>query len=136
MKLRILMFICSSILLYACVQSPGFKGDGYAFIRSNYPIVKANGEEVEPLYKLDIESGKNTLVIVYNTYRHDYYCRFGWTAEADTVYEVTDQENSYPLTLHRWVRTNSLWASRLDPMEPLECIKKPRRGNTADDSST
>ena len=133
MKLRILMFICSSLLLYACVQSPGFKGDGYAFIRSNYPIVKANGEEVEPLYELDIESGKNTLVIVYNTYRHDYYCTFSWNAEANTVYEVTDQENIYPLTLYRWVRTNSLWASRLDPIDPLECIKKPRRGNTTDE---
>ena len=101
--------------------------------RSNYPIVKANGEEVEPLYKLDIESGKNTLVIAYNTYRHDYYCRFSWNAEANTVYEVTDQDNRYPLTLYHWVKVNSLWASRFDPMDPLECINKPRRVNTTDE---
>ena len=49
-------------------------------------------------------------MIVYNTYRHDYYCSFRWTAVADAVYEVTDQENRYPLTLYRWVKTNSLWA--------------------------
>mgnify|MGYP001827390816 FL=1 len=98
--------------------------------------MNVNGKKIEPAYRLDLKAGENTVLIVYHTYRHDYYCRFGWTAEADTVYEVTDQENRYPLTLYRWVRSNSLWASRLDPMDPLECIKKPRRGNTADDSST
>lgn len=133
MKLRLIMFICSSLCLYACVQAPVIKGEEYAFIRSNYPIVKVNGNEVEPLYKLDIETGNNTLVIVYNTHRHDYYCTFSWNAEASTVYEVTDQGNRYPLTLYRWVRTNSLWASRLDPVDPLECVRKTRRENSADE---
>ena len=81
---------------------------------------------------LDIESGDNKLVIVYNTYQHDYYCTFSWTAVENTAYEVTDQENQYPLTLYRWVRTNSLWASRLDPLDPLECIREPRRGKIDD----
>jgi len=130
---RIVFSTCIFIMLSACVQPTVFKGDGYAHIRSNFPIVNSNGDKVEPVYELDMEAGETTLVIVYNTYRHDYYCTFSWTAVANTVYEVTDQENQFPLTLYRWVRTNSLWASRLDPMDPLECIKKPRRGNTTDE---
>ena len=133
MNLRIILMICTCLLLSACVRAPEFKGDDYAFIRSNYPIVNVNGKEVVPAYKLDIETVENTVVIVYNTYQYDYYCTFSWIAVANTVYEVTDQENQFPLTLYRWVRTNSLWVSRLDPMDPLECIKKPRRGNTTDE---
>ena len=130
---RILFFTCIFLIVSACVQPTVFKGDGYAYIRSNYPVVNINGDKVEPVYELDMEAGENTLVIVYNTYRHDYYCTFSWTTVANTVYEVTDQENQYPLTLYRWDRSNSLWASRLDPVDPLECTKKPRRGNTTDE---
>ena len=120
------MLICACFLLNACVQAPDIKGGDYALIRSNYPIVSVNGVEAEVAYSADIEAGTNTLVIVYNTYRHDYYCSFRWTAAANTVYEVTDQENRYPITLYRWVKTNGLWASRLDPLEPLECVGKQR----------
>ena len=127
MNLRIILFICTYLFLSACVQAPAFKGDGYAFIRSNYPIVSVNGNEVEPEYRLDIEAGENILVIVYNTYQHDYFCTFNWTAVVNTVYEVTDQENRYPLTLYRWVKTNSLWASRLNPVDPLNCTVEQRR---------
>ena len=112
-------------MLCACIKQPVLKGDGYALIRSNYPIVSVNGNNIEQTYRLDIESGENTLVIVYNTYRHDYYCTFRLNAVEGTVYEVTDQENQFPLTLFRWVRTNSLWASRLDPVDPLGCSQKP-----------
>jgi len=132
MSLRITLFIYTCLLLSACVQAPDIKGNGYAFIRSNYPIVSVNGVEVEAAYSADIEAGENTLLIVYNTYQHDYFCTFNWTAVANTVYEVTDQENRYPLTLYRWVKTNSLWASRLDPMDPLECVRKARRRNNDD----
>ena len=118
------MLICY-LLLSACIKQPVIKGDGYALIRSNYPIVSVNGKEVDQTYRLDIESGENTLVIVYNTYRHDYYCTFRLKAVEGTVYEVTDQDNQYPLTLFRWVSTNSLWASRLDPTDPLDCSRKP-----------
>jgi len=127
MNLRILLFISTFLFLSACIKVPVIKGDGYAFIKSNYPIVSVNGVDVEPVYKLDIEAGENTLVIVYNTYQHDYYCTFAWAAVEYTVYEVTDQDNRYPLTLYRWVKSNSLWASRLDPVDPLECIREPRR---------
>jgi len=121
MNLRIILFICSSLLLGSCVQAPTFKGENYALITSNYPIVSVNGVETEDTYKLDIDTGENTLVIVYHTYQKDYHCTFTWDAVAGTVYEVTDQENKFPLTLYRWVRTNSLWANRLDPADPLEC---------------
>jgi len=127
MRLRVILLSCVGLLLNACVQPPVFKGDGYAFIRSNYPVIKVNDEEVEPLYRLDIEAGENTLLIVYNTYQYDYYCTFNWIAEPETAYEVTDHENQYPLTLYRWVRNNSLWASRLDPVDPVECTEKSRR---------
>ena len=132
MSLRNILFICTCLFLSACVQAPVFKEEGYAFIRSNYPIVSVNGEEVEPAYRLDIEAGENTMVIVYNTYQNNYYCTFSWTALAGTVYEVTDQDNRYPLTLYRWVRTNSLWASRLDPVDPSDCMREPRRRNNVD----
>ena len=121
--IAVILFLCVS----ACVKAPVFKQGNYAFIRSNYPIVNVNGVKVEPAYRLDIEAGENILVIVYNTYQHDYFCTFSWTALANTAYEVVDKENRYPLTLYRWVRTNSLWASRLDPADPLECAQKPRR---------
>ena len=133
MSMRTLLLVCTMLFLSACVQQAVFKVDGYALIKSNYPIVSANGVEIEHTYRLEVEEGENTLTIVYNTYQHDYFCTFKWTAVANTVYEVTDQENRYPLTLYRWVKTNSLWASRLDPVDPLECINKPRRGNTTDE---
>lgn len=121
MSLRITSYICSSLILASCVQAPIFKGEGYALLTSNYPVVSVNGVAVEDTYKLDIDTGENTLVIVYHTYTKDYHCTFTWTATAGTAYEVTDQENSYPLTLYRWVRKNRLWALRLDPVDPLEC---------------
>ena len=126
MNHRILLIICAGLFVSACVQVPEIKGDNHALIRSSYPIVSINGVEVEAAFTAAVEAGENTLLIVYNTYRHDYYCTFRWTAVADAVYEVTDQENRYPLTLYRWVKTNSLWASRLDPVDPIECISKRR----------
>ena len=111
----------SNLVLCSCVQPPAIKGEGYAVIESNYPIVTHNGTDIEAAYKLEIEAGKNTLVIVYQTYQHDYHCTFTWVARPGTAYEVTDQENRYPLTLYRWVRKNSLWAIRLNPVDPLSC---------------
>ena len=89
--------------------------------------MNVNGEEHDPEYRLDITAGENAAVIVFNTYRHDYYSTFSWVEKANTVYEVTNQENLYPLTMFRWVRTNYLWASRLDPLDPEECVKQPRQ---------
>lgn len=131
----VLLIICVCLSLGACVQAPVYKGDDYAFFRSNYPVVNVNGVEIEPSYKLDIPVGENTLVIIYHTYRFDYYCPFSWTAVAETAYEVTDQDNRHSLTLYRWVPTNSFWASRLDPIDPLECISKPRRNSTAGEAA-
>ena len=125
MKPGIRLAVLSAALLTACVQKPVFESEGQALLRSNYPIVRVNGKQTEPAYRLGIDAGDTTAVIVYNTYRHDYHCTFSWIAAASTVYEVTDQDNRYPLTLFRWVRTSSLWASRLDPMDPVECVKQP-----------
>lgn len=129
MNFRIILFIFSSLFLGGCVQAPIFKGDDYAHITSNYPIVKVNGVEIEKTYDLDLEAGNNALVIVYNTYNYDYFCTFSWKAEAGTAYEVTDQENKYPLTLYRWVRTNGLWANRRDPADPLNCTSVSKEDN-------
>jgi hypothetical protein len=112
------------MFLSACVQTPVFKAEGYAHIRSNYPIVSLNGAEIEPAHDMDLEAGENTLVIVYNSYQYDYFCTFTWTTVSGTAYEVTDQEKSHPLTLYRWFRKNSLWAIRLDPLDPLQCTQK------------
>jgi hypothetical protein len=121
MNMRIILFISSSLLLGSCVQAPIFKDADHALITSNYPIISINGVGIEDTYKLDLDTGENTLVIVYHTYSKDYHCTFTWTAEAATAYEVTDQENRYPLTLYRWIRKNSLWAVRLNPIDPLAC---------------
>ena len=129
MNLRITSYICSSLLLASCVQAPTFKGEDYALLISNYPIISVNGVAVEDTYKLDIDTGENTLVIVYHTYTKDYHCTFTWTATAGTAYEVTDQENRYPLTLYRWVRKNSLWALRLDPVDPSACTTVSNKDN-------
>ena len=124
MKIRLLLAVCCCLITTACVRQPEFRGPGYAFLRSNYPIVEVNGEEIEPAYRLDIPAGAMNAVIVYNTYRHDYSCTFSWVAEPNTVYEVTSQWNIYPLTLYRWERTNSLWASRLEPADPTDCKRQ------------
>ena len=121
---RILFFAFQGIVLSACVQSPVFKAEGYAHITSNYPIVSSNGTEIEKTYELDIAAGANSLVIVYNTYQQDYLCTFNWHAVAGIAYEVTDQENQYPLTLYRWHKRNGLWAIRLDPVNPVECVER------------
>ena len=115
-----------SIVLCSCVQPPAFKSEDYALIKSNYPIVRINGIDIETTYNLDLEAGDNSLVIVYNTYQHNYFCTFSWVALAGTAYEVTDHEGQHPLTLYRWSRKNGLWAIRLDPVDPLECTQKPR----------
>ena len=120
MSRTITLYVFISMLLSACVQAPVFKQEGYALIKSNYPIVSLNGAAIESSYELDLEAGESTVVIVYDSYQYDYSCTFTWTAEAATAYEVTDQEKSYPLTLYRWVKKNSLWAIRMDPLDPLQ----------------
>jgi len=114
------------MLLVSCVQPPLFKTEDYALIKSNYPILAINGNEIEKTYQLDIEAGENSLLVVYNTYQYDYFCTFSWNAIAGTAYEITDQENQYPLTLYRWHRKNGLWAVRLEPVDPLECTQKSK----------
>lgn len=121
-KITLYLFIC--LFLSACVQAPVFKEGGYALIRSNYPMVSFDGVDIEPSYERDIEAGETTLEIVYHSYQYNYICTFSWTAVAGVAYEVTDQENSYPLTLYRWVRKNRLWAIRMDPLDPLQCIRE------------
>ena len=123
---KIIGFTISCIVLSSCVQPSVYKTEDHALVKSNYPIIAINGNEIEKTYQLDIEAGENNLMIVYNTYQYDYFCTFSWLAKANTAYEVTDQENLYPLTLYRWHRTNSAWATRLDPVDPLECVKKPK----------
>ena len=120
------LYACGCLLLSACVQAPVFETHNHAVLGSNYPVVRLNGEAIEPSYRLDLAAGSTVAVIVYNTYQFDYHCTFSWEAKSGTVYEVTDQENRYPLTLYRWVRTNSLWASRLESTDPLDCVKKKR----------
>jgi len=124
---QIIFFTSLCLLLSSCVQPPVFKSKDYALIKSNYPIVVINGIEIEKTYQLDLEAGENSLVIVYSTYQYDYFCTFSWIASAGTAYEVTDQENQYPLTLYRWHRKNGLWARRLDSLDPLACKRKSKQ---------
>jgi len=126
MTRHLIIFVCAGFILNACVQAPVFKGEDYAYISSSYPIVRVNGEDVEPAYSYDLMAGENTLVIVFHTYLKDYVCTFTWTAKPGVVYEVTDQDHRYPLTLYVWEPTNSYWASRLDPVEPSQCVQNDK----------
>jgi hypothetical protein len=125
---KITLFTSLGIFLSSCVQSPVFKDKDFALIKSNYPIISINGSEIEETYQLDLEAGNNSVVVLYSTYQYEYHCTFSWLAKAGTMYEVTDQENLYPLTLYRWHKKNSLWATRLNPVDPLECIEKLKSG--------
>ena len=127
MKQRVITICSLALIITGCVQSPVFTSDDHSYIKSSYPIINVNGNAIEPSYQVDLNPGENSLIITYLTYRYDYACTFKWNVDANTVYEVVDQENRYPLTLYRWIRRNSLWAVRLDPVDPLECIEKPRK---------
>lgn len=124
--IRTIVSMLCAMVLYSCVQPPVFNSKDHALIKSNYPIVAVNGSDIEETYQLDIKAGENSLVVVYNTYQYDYFCTFSWFAKADTAYEITDQENLHPLTLYRWHRKNSMWAIRLDPVDPQTCTQKPQ----------
>ena len=119
------ILVClTGLFVSACVKAPVYRDDNYAFIKSSHAIIYVNGEQVEPVYTLDLKAGENTLVILYRTYRHDYYCEFVWTSAPGTAYEITDHEKKYPLTLYRWVRKNSLWSIRMDPVDPAKCLRE------------
>lgn len=119
-----LIFCLLLMVLTACVKAPVYKGDNYAYVKSSHAIININDEQIEPVYAVNIKSGNNTLVVLYRTYRHDYYCEFQWTSKPQTSYEITNQENKLPLTLYRWKRQNGLWASRLNPVDPVKCSKE------------
>ena len=121
---RLAPFITLCLLLASCVQPPVFKDEDHAVITSNYPIIAINDENIEGAYQLDLKAGENSLLVLYNTYQYDYFCTFNWHAKAGIVYEITDQENQYPLTLYRWHKKNALWAIRLHPLDPVACSKK------------
>jgi len=122
--MRTCVIAFAALLLNACVQAPVFKSEEHALLKSSYPVVKLNGVTIQPSYKLDISAGDTTAVVVFRSYRYDYHCIFTWNAKPGTAYEVTDQEDKYPLTLYRWVRSNALWAARLDPVDPVDCAQK------------
>ncbi len=124
---RLISFIILCLLLSSCVQPPVFKDEDSAVIKSNYPIIAINGKKIAETYQLDLKAGENSVRILYNTYQYDYFCNFEWQAKTGITYEVTDQENQYPLTLYRWHKKNRLWAIRLDPVDPVECSKKEKQ---------
>ena len=119
-----LLLVFTALLNNACVKAPVYKEENHAFVKSSHAIIKVNNEQIEPAYAVNLKAGENTLVVLYRTYRHDYYCEFQWHSIPQTAYEITDQENKYPLTLYRWKKQNDLWASRLDPVDPVNCTKK------------
>jgi len=132
MKIQRLFFIILCLLLSSCVQRPMFKNENSALIKSNYPIIEINGEKIAETYQLDLKAGENAVLILYNTYQYNYFCRFEWQAKAGNAYEVTDQENQYPLTLYHWRKKNRLWAIRLNPIKAKTCQKQAVPESTLD----
>ena len=126
MKRTFALMTSSCLYLAGCVQMPVIKEADHALLQSNYPVISLNNQKVQHLYKLYVPAGNNTLVVIYPTYRFDYRCTFTWTAQAGSAYEITDQYDKYPLTLYRWKRANDLWASRQEPLDPLDCVPETR----------
>lgn len=124
MKARFFFLCLVVIFVSACVKAPAYKGPDHAFLNSSHAIININGKEVEPKYTLDLIAGKNTLVVLYATYKQRYHCEFVWTSTPGTAYEITDHEKLYPLTLYRWKKKNDLWSSRLDPVDPVKCTRE------------
>jgi hypothetical protein len=124
MSMRFILGCFAALHINACVKAPVYKGEHYALLKSSHAIVNVNGAQIEPVYTLDLKAGENTLVVLYRTYRNNYYCEFVWNSTPGTAYEITDHERNYPLTLYRWVRKNSLWAIRMDPVDPVKCTKE------------
>lgn len=118
--------LAAATTMTACVQTPVIEDEHQALLKSNYPIVSVNGAPIPPSYELNVAAGEISALIVYRTYRYDYHCTFTWTAAAGAVYEVTDHENKFPLTLYRWQKRNSLWAVRHDPVDPAHCEREAR----------
>ena len=124
--IRTAILAFSGMILCGCIQPPVFKNKEHAYIKSNYPIVAVDDTRIEKTYQLETEAGTISLVAVYSTYQYDYFCTFSWSAKAGTVYEITDHENRYPLTLYRWHRKNGAWAIRLDPVDPQTCTQQSK----------
>jgi len=130
MNMRFFLPCLAVVLVSACVKAPVYKGENYARVESSHAIVSVNGKEIDPAYSLELPAGDISLVALYPTYRYKYSCQFTWKAAPRTAYEITDQENKYPLTLYRWKRTNGLWAERLDPVDPVICTPEENQSGT------
>lgn len=124
MNTRFFIIFITVVFFSACVKAPVYKDDNYAHIDSSHAIVSINGKPLTPTYSLDLPVGDNTLIALYPTYSYNYYCQFAWETKSRTTYEITDQDNKYPLTLYRWERANDVWAERLDPVDPVKCSRK------------
>ena len=116
------IFICAN--LGGCIASGPAAPEGRALLITGYPIVLVDGNAVESSYALELAPGNHSITVVYQTYSWNYHCQFEWEADADQRYEVVDSDNVHPLTLYRWVRINSLWAARYDPVNPVSCEKR------------
>ena len=123
---QIIFSVLLCMALVSCVHQPVFETEQHALVKASHPIVEVDGNMIEKNYQLDLEEGKHSIVVIYNTYQYEYFCAFSWFAKAGTVYEITDQENLYPLTLYRWHRENDYWSKRLDVINPYRCTKKAK----------
>jgi hypothetical protein len=113
------MVLALVLAVPGCVQQPGHKAEGtHARLKSWIAIVAVNGAPPEDPYLLMLPAGRYEVEALYRTYSKDYRCQFHFDAAGGQSYEIIEQSNPQPLVLYRWVRANSLWARRLDPVEP------------------
>lgn len=116
-------------LLAGCVEHPPHREEGtHALLFSWTPILSVNGQPPEDAYRSLLLPGDYRLEVLYRSYRQDYQCRFELRAEAGRTYEVVDHSNDQPLVLYRYVRANSAWVERRDPVMP-RCEPIPREAS-------
>jgi hypothetical protein len=112
----------------ACIQQPAHKAQGsHASLRTWHEIASVDGQTPEDDYELMLLPGPHEIEVLYETYKMNYLCRFQFEAVAGYSYDIVDHSNPEPLVLYRWKRANGLWAERLDPLAPVECVATPRK---------
>ncbi|MEH6550340.1 MAG: hypothetical protein V7744_10190 [Pseudomonadales bacterium] len=120
--MRNLIVVIIMLLVTACVQQPVSTSPGeLATLKSWASIISIDGKTSPFEYSAELLAGNHKMVVLHKTYRWNYRCHFDFVVQPNTYYELISSTNKTPLTLYRWERTNSLWATRYDGVEPTSC---------------
>ena len=97
-----------------------------ALLISSEAILELDGEVPDSPYRNEISPGSHSALVEYRTYTTVFQCLFQFQVESGKRYEIIDRANPEPLALFRSRRSNWLWATRHDPVAPVECSSTNR----------